>query len=233
VEQLERGWSGLFVRLAGMSRLGSRPGRGQNRGLNGSQGPGRASASGSIVRYLPVVLGVTLVVAVVPVAASVALCALGVICSPWLSMALAGALSFVVSLGGGAYWRSRRGGGELLFSELLLWGWVRRWRQDRKLTRATGLLGLGDSDGAAGGQVLSRAQGERVLAQLGQALEAQDPYVRGHSRRVARHASMTARRMGLPENEVDRVRAAAVVHDVGKLRTPPGILNKPSRLSDA
>ena len=43
---------------------------------------------------------------------------------------------------------------------------------------------------------------------------------------------MIARGMGLPSEEVARVRAAAAVHDVGKLRTPKEILNKPGRLTN-
>jgi hypothetical protein len=43
---------------------------------------------------------------------------------------------------------------------------------------------------------------------------------------------MIARGLGLPNEEVARIRAAAAVHDVGKLRTPKAILNKPGRLTD-
>jgi putative nucleotidyltransferase with HDIG domain len=172
-------------------------------------------------------------VAVVPVAVSLGLRAFGVISSPWLSMALAGALSFVASVSASACWRKRNGQAELLFSELLLWGWVRRWRQDRKLAEAVALLGLGASAREARDRPLGAADGGRLLTQLAYALELQDPYLRGHSRRVARHAAMIARRMGLAHDEVDRIRVAAVVHDVGKLRTPPEILNKPGRLGGA
>jgi putative nucleotidyltransferase with HDIG domain len=182
------------------------------------------------VRYFPLVVAATLMVAVVPVAVSLSLRAFGVMSSPWLSMALAGALSFVASVSASACWRRRNGQAELLFSELLLWGWVRRWRQDRKLAEAAALLGLGAAAREAGDRPLCAADGERLLAQLAHALELQDPYLRGHSRRVARHAAMIARRMGLAHDEVDRIRVAAVVHDVGKLRTPREILNKPGPL---
>jgi uncharacterized membrane protein len=64
----------------------------------------------------------TTVVAVFPVTVSLALRAFNVISSPWLSMALAGALSFTAVFAGSVYWRERAGAGELLFSELLLWG---------------------------------------------------------------------------------------------------------------
>ena len=44
---------------------------------------------------------------------------------------------------------------------------------------------------------------------------------------------MIARGLGLPSDQVARIRAAAAVHDVGKLLTPKAILNKPGRLTDA
>jgi putative nucleotidyltransferase with HDIG domain len=71
-----------------------------------------------------------------------------------------------------------------------------------------------------------------MLTGLSAALEAGDPYTRNHSRRVARYASMIAERLGLPAAEVDRIRTAAAVHDVGKVRTPIAVLHKPGRLTD-
>src|SRR6185312_2916846 len=113
-------------------------------------------------------------------------------------------------------------------------GWIRRWRQERELANATRLLHLAGTDAARDGEhdELSIAQREHLLHQLAGALEGQDVYLNGHSRRVARHATMIARGMGLPNEEVARIRAAAAVHDVGKLRTPKAILNKPGRLTD-
>jgi putative nucleotidyltransferase with HDIG domain len=56
--------------------------------------------------------------------------------------------------------------------------------------------------------------------------------MKGHMRRVARYAAGTARHLGLPREEVERVRRAAAVHDIGKLETPAAIINKPAALSD-
>ena len=74
---------------------------------------------------------------------------------------------------------------------------------------------------------------ERVLRQVAAALDAQDPYLDGHSKRVARYAAITANRMGLPAEEVSLVRAAATIHDVGKLRVPDEVIRKPAELTDA
>jgi putative nucleotidyltransferase with HDIG domain len=191
-------------------------------------------------RHLPQMMIATTFVAVLPLAISLALRASGLIASGWLSMALAIALSLSASSAGNRYWRKRGGGGEVLFSELLLWGWIRRWRQERELANATRLLALVNSSGtplaaaaAEHEESLSIERREQLLRQLAGALEGQDVYLNGHSRRVARHATMIARGMGLPSEEVARIRAAAAIHDVGKLRTPKAILNKPGRLTDA
>jgi HD-GYP domain-containing protein (c-di-GMP phosphodiesterase class II) len=55
---------------------------------------------------------------------------------------------------------------------------------------------------------------------LGAAIDARDPYLDSHSRRVARYATMIADRMHLPDEQVERVQAAASIHDIGKLHVP-------------
>ena len=185
------------------------------------------------MRDLPRVVLVTVVVVVVPVLVAMTLRASGLMSSPWLSMVLAGGLSLAASWLGSTYWRKHRGAGDLLFSELLIWGWLRRWRQDRKLAQAIRSLGLERADSAAGPKSLSAARAEHLLGQLADALESQDAYLRGHSRRVARHAAIIAQGMGLSAEEVDRVGTAAVLHDIGKLKAPRPVVNKPGRLTDA
>jgi hypothetical protein len=71
-----------------------------------------------------------------------------------------------------------------------------------------------------------------MLTQLTQAIEARDPYIDGHSRRVARHSGMIAAKMKLPGDEVARIRTGGALHDVGKLSTPSDVLGKPGRLTD-
>jgi len=62
-------------------------------------------------------------------------------------------------------------------------------------------------------------------------LEARDPYTHGHSDRVARLSALTARRLGLKEEEINDAYWAGIFHDIGKLVVPEGILKKPSELS--
>ena len=71
------------------------------------------------------------------------------------------------------------------------------------------------------------------LVRLGRLVQANDPYLHGHSRRVARHAVRIARGMGVSPEGVRRIRIAAELHDIGKLHTPRAILHNPGRLSDA
>ena len=72
----------------------------------------------------------------------------------------------------------------------------------------------------------------QTLQSLAAALDAKDPYTAGHSERVARWASMIARRLSLPREEIEDIRAVSLLHDIGKIGMPEGILNKPGRLSE-
>ncbi|HBT99645.1 MAG TPA: metal-dependent phosphohydrolase, partial [Thermotoga naphthophila] len=63
------------------------------------------------------------------------------------------------------------------------------------------------------------------------AVELKDPYTSGHSLRVADYSQEIARRMGLPDQVVERIRIAAVLHDIGKIGVRGAILNKTSKLT--
>jgi putative nucleotidyltransferase with HDIG domain len=67
---------------------------------------------------------------------------------------------------------------------------------------------------------------------LAAAIDAKDPYTRGHSERVARYASQVAREMGLTPEDVRRVRLSALLHDVGKIGIDDRILRKPTALTE-
>ena len=63
------------------------------------------------------------------------------------------------------------------------------------------------------------------------ALEARDPYTRGHSTRVARVAGMVARRIVEHATDAAEIELAARLHDIGKVAVPDRLLDKPSRLT--
>ena len=72
----------------------------------------------------------------------------------------------------------------------------------------------------------------RVVSDWGHSIESSDTYTFGHCARVARFAEELARALGLDDNEITTVRLGAYLHDVGKIRVPHEILNKPGRLTD-
>ena len=71
---------------------------------------------------------------------------------------------------------------------------------------------------------------EQILALVG-SLRAHDRHTRGHSERVRVYTDLIAAELRLPPAAVDRLRWAALLHDIGKLRIPKTTLNKPAKLS--
>ncbi|KPK70453.1 hypothetical protein AMJ71_05030 [candidate division TA06 bacterium SM1_40] len=71
---------------------------------------------------------------------------------------------------------------------------------------------------------------ETLLA-LVLAAEAKDPYLRGHSERVAKCATWIAREMGLPKEEVREIQYAAILHDIGKIGLRDELLTKDGELT--
>lgn len=72
----------------------------------------------------------------------------------------------------------------------------------------------------------------RIMASLMEALDAKDPYTRHHSRTVAAYVVELAKAFGLSEGEVEQIRKAALLHDIGKIGVPEHILLKPGPLND-
>jgi len=70
------------------------------------------------------------------------------------------------------------------------------------------------------------------LAQLSAAIEARDPYARGHASRVTVFAKAMANAIGLEQERLSVLRLGALLHDVGKLSVPPAVLLKPGPLSE-
>ena len=172
-------------------------------------------------RWLPHALIATAFVVVLPALAVWAIVPRGEAALLALSVPLGMLLSLLAASVGGAIWKRVPGSRDLVFADLMLWGWLRRLRAERRLACAETLLGIG----AEGLSV-------QALTSLSALLEARDGYTYGHSQRVTRHAERIARAMGLSATDVAKVRTAAALHDVGKLHTPRDILNKPGRLTD-
>ena len=99
---------------------------------------------------------------------------------------------------------------------------------------------------ADGGRVASfihditeRKQSEKALSRalssiidvVSQVVETRDPYTAGHQRRVSQVAVAIAQEMGMAAEQIEEIRIAALIHDVGKMSVPAEILSKPGQLS--
>ncbi|MCH5163799.1 MAG: HD-GYP domain-containing protein [Clostridiales bacterium] len=72
----------------------------------------------------------------------------------------------------------------------------------------------------------------QTLTTMANMIDAKDSYTEGHSRRVSTYAVQLAEAMGFSPEEVENIRKIALLHDIGKIGVPDGILNKPGRLTD-
>jgi putative nucleotidyltransferase with HDIG domain len=71
-----------------------------------------------------------------------------------------------------------------------------------------------------------------IVREWGRSIESTDTYTFGHSERVASYAAIVAQTLGLDDAEVTTVRIGAYLHDLGKVRIPHEILNKPGKLTN-
>lgn len=72
-----------------------------------------------------------------------------------------------------------------------------------------------------------------VTQALAAALEAKDAYTRGHSDRVAAYAVEVGRELAMSEDDIEMLRYAAEMHDIGKIGISETLLNKPGSLSES
>jgi putative nucleotidyltransferase with HDIG domain len=69
------------------------------------------------------------------------------------------------------------------------------------------------------------------IRMLAAAIDEKDPYTRGHSGRVAKYSTLIARELGMSDEDLDRLRIAALLHDVGKIGVDDRVLKKPGALT--
>jgi putative nucleotidyltransferase with HDIG domain len=69
------------------------------------------------------------------------------------------------------------------------------------------------------------------IRMLAAAIDEKDPYTRGHSGRVAKYSTIIGRELGLSNDELDKLRISALLHDVGKIGVEDRVLKKPGALT--
>lgn len=146
-----------------------------------------------------------------------------------VSTALGLALSCGAATVGTRMWLRRPESVDISFGELMLWRYLRRRKADRSIEAHSAELRAVPPISP-----LTVVPGRRVdlLHRLTGALEAKDPYTHGHSRRVSRYAYRTAMALNLASDEIEDLRLAAALHDVGKIDLPDAVLRKPGDLSE-
>jgi putative nucleotidyltransferase with HDIG domain len=73
---------------------------------------------------------------------------------------------------------------------------------------------------------------EGAINTIAKIVETKDPYTSGHQQRVSKLAETIAQKMKLPQEKIEGIRVASLVHDVGKISVPAEILNKTTKLSE-
>jgi diguanylate cyclase (GGDEF)-like protein/putative nucleotidyltransferase with HDIG domain len=85
-------------------------------------------------------------------------------------------------------------------------------------------------------QAMNVGNGESValldtVTALAFAIDAKDHYTQGHSQAVAHLGVQIARQIGWDDSQVEEIRLAGILHDIGKIGVPEALLNKPTRLT--
>ena len=72
----------------------------------------------------------------------------------------------------------------------------------------------------------------QTIQTLANAIDAKDPYTKGHSTRVSQYSVLIAEELGWDPDRISDLRYAALLHDIGKIGVPDSILNNPKRLTE-
>ena len=72
----------------------------------------------------------------------------------------------------------------------------------------------------------------QIMKTLAGTIDAKDKYTKGHSSRVAEYAVKIAKKLGKSQKEQDDIYYLGLLHDIGKIGIPDGIINKTTRLTD-
>jgi diguanylate cyclase (GGDEF)-like protein/putative nucleotidyltransferase with HDIG domain len=106
----------------------------------------------------------------------------------------------------------------------------------KRLGRNRSVISSAEVPGILAGSSRGASNGEShvelaALLNLAEALDVRDSGSASHCRRVGRFAELTARELGLPPEAVERIRLAGILHDVGRVALPDGVLAKQGPLT--
>ncbi|RME47848.1 MAG: HD-GYP domain-containing protein, partial [Chloroflexi bacterium] len=107
----------------------------------------------------------------------------------------------------------------------------------RELKRMNDELVQANSEIVAGSEAIQQLNNElhamnsELFLTLAKIIDARDPYVHGHAIHVADYAAAIAMELGLPAERIERIRQAALLHDIGKIGISENVLHKPSKLT--
>jgi len=102
----------------------------------------------------------------------------------------------------------------------------RAYRLFSRLDARVDLINIGGKVAALEGTYLT------VVRDWGQSIESSDTYTYGHCERVANYAQAVAKAAGLDDVALTTIRLGAYLHDLGKVKVPHEVLNKPGKLTD-
>ncbi len=72
----------------------------------------------------------------------------------------------------------------------------------------------------------------QTLTSLAAAIDAKDSYTKGHSEKVTYYAGLIGKELGLSPKQMESLKYASLLHDIGKIGIPDAVLNKPGKLND-
>lgn len=120
----------------------------------------------------------------------------------------------------GVYQAINKVGGETVFS-----------KEDLERLHLTAVYSAKTVESAMLTSELEKTQKE-IIHILGEASECRSPETGGHIQRVAEISAKLAECLGLTAEEIEKIRLAAPMHDLGKVGIPDSVLNKPGKLTD-
>lgn len=132
-----------------------------------------------------------------------------------------------------------------LKGEFVVYEWFIQTKQGKEYFQ-TSLSPIFDEEGkvqevvAVGRDITSRKKAEQkvqkamdaTIETISKIVDTRDPYTSGHQHRVTQLALRIAQELKLSQNQIEAIRIASLIHDIGKIGIPSEILTKPSKLSD-